>query len=323
MKEFLPAVLGMFYIGSAYADNTLIYFEAQGIGGYSSGEHKAVYHSFDKHDAMQKNSLGVDLLHKFSGHSGDWGAAALQFRLAYDDDDKDLTPQFYNAYLKYKTSTGDIWGGHNRIAYGLSSYWDTHSDLIGDLTMQGVGFDRDWGVGYNYDYEKGNISASLTSGTGMNIRDYGNWLAATRASYGVMNYDNYTFGASVMFGKTLDTMGYEIMDKYPKDTWLLGIDTAYNVNNFEHKAELDGGERNHYAYWAALYRLSIKLDNDEQWKWDIQPTYVYEEKNEDWTFANALNYQLTSDIKLSFMHRYQHQNNDNMYIGQVYFYKPI
>lgn len=323
MKKLLPVIFCGLYSANAFAGSTLFYSEAQGIVGYSGKEHKAVYHSADKHDAMQKNSFGFDLLHKLSGKKGDWSAFALQARLAYNDSDKNLRPQIYNAYFKLKSSFGDIWAGHNRVAFGLPSYWDTHSDLIGNLSMQGVSFDRDWGAGYSYDYNKGNISTTLTTGTGMNIRDYGNWLSATRFSYGVLNYDNYTAGISFMFGETLDTMGYKIIDRKPKNVWLLGIDVAYNVDNFEHKAEIDVGRHNHQPYYALLYRLSINLDSEEQWKYDLQPTYLYHEKQEDWTLANGLSYRINSDVKLSFMHQYQHKENNNLYIMQIYFYKPV
>ena len=113
------------------------------------------------------------------------------------------------------------------------------------------------------------------------------------------------------------------MNDDPKSTYLLGIDGAYNIDNFELKIELDGGERNHKGYYAVLHRLRIKLDDEERWQWDIQPTYVNEQKRDDWLISNALNYQLTSDIKLSLMYRYEHQNSDNMVIGQIYFYKPV
>lgn len=67
MKKLLPIIFCGLYSANAFAGSTLFYSEAQGIVGYSGKEHKAVYHSADKHDAMQKNSFGFDLLHKLSG----------------------------------------------------------------------------------------------------------------------------------------------------------------------------------------------------------------------------------------------------------------
>ncbi|MBR1778822.1 MAG: hypothetical protein IJ752_09615 [Alphaproteobacteria bacterium] len=323
MKKLAIALISLLFPVQAYAGSDLLYLEAQGIAGYSRSEHKAVYHSADRHDAMQKNAVGFDWVHKFSGDQGDRGMTAVQFRLAYNDEEKDFTPQFYNAYLKYKTGGGDFWIGHNRVAFGLSSYWDTHADLIGDLTMQGVGFDRDWGTGYGYDFENGSFAASVTAGSGMDFRRYGNAIAAMRIATGVLNFDNYTTGISVMAGKMLDTMGYKILEKDPQDIRLIGWDGAYNADNYEHKIELDAGERNHRSYYAALYRFSIVLDSEERWKGHIQPTYIYQEGRENQSLATSIEYRLTSDIVLRFMHRYQHRNDDNSFIGQLYWYAPV
>lgn len=323
MKKCIVAFCGIFLVAKqAMADADLFYMEAQGVGGYSTKAHKAVYYSNTEHDVMQKNSVGFDWLHKFSGSDGDWGSAALQTRIAYNDDHS-FTPQVYNAYLKLKTMHGDVWGGHNRAAFGLASYWDTHSDLIGDLTMHGLSYDRDWGVGYYLDTEDGNVAASLTSGTGMNFRADGNWMAAMRGAYGVLSQDNYTIGASIMGGRVLETMGYKIMNKTPQDTWLIGVDAALNIDNFEHKIELDGGQFSHRNYYAALYRFGIKLDAEEEFRLDVQPTYIYRRQKEDWATAEEFSWQISADIKLALMHQYKHQDNDNMYIGQVYFYKPL
>lgn len=309
--------------GTAKAGSDLLFLEVQGIAGYSSAARKVVYYSADRHDAMQKNSVGFDYLHKFSGETGDTATAALQARLAYNDGDDDFTPQIYNAYFKFKTRGGDIWLGHNRPAFGLSSYWDTHAELIGDLTMLGVGYDRDWGIGYSYDTANGNIASTLTSGSGMNYRAYGNWMSATRAAYGVLNYDNYTTGVSLMFGKTLDVMGYDIMDRHPKDTWLLGWDGAYNVNNTEHKAELAAGQRNHKPYYAALYRFGIRPDAEERLTLEFQPAYVRKEESENWTLSGGASYLLTADLTMRLMYQYRAEDADNRYIAQLYWYFPI
>lgn len=301
----------------------LFYLEAQGVGGYSSREKKAVFHSAGKHDAMQKNSLGFDWVHKFSNATGDYATFALQARLAYNDEaHHELTPQVYNAYLKLKTSAGDVWAGHNRVAFGLASYWDTHADLMGDLTMQGVSFDRDWGVGYALDTENGAVAASLTTGTGMNVRLNGNYLAAGRASFGVLNRDNYTVGVSVMGGETLETMGYKIMDSTPLKTFLTGIDGAWNINNFEHKVEADIGSYNHKPYYAGLYRFSVGLDSEDRLKLDIQPTYVKRLQKEEKTIAFGGSYLLTGDITLRLMWAHETKTNDNRYMAQLYWTAP-
>ena len=66
----------------AQAADHLLYFEAQGIAGYSSELKKAIYYSQNPDAEMQKPSLGFDYLQRFSGESGDWATFALQGRLA-------------------------------------------------------------------------------------------------------------------------------------------------------------------------------------------------------------------------------------------------
>ena len=320
MKRLI-AVLTLLPFAANAAD--LLYFEAQGIAGWSSAENKAVYHSASKHDVMQKNSIGFDWLHKFSGQSGDWASAALQMRLAYNDSDHDFTPQVYNAWFKIKTRAGDVWAGHNRIAFGLASYWDTHADLLGDMPMQGVGFDRDWGAGWSMDTADGNLSASITTGSGMPLRTYGNKIFAARAAKGVLNYDNYTAGLSVMAGKTLDTMGYKIMNRSPKNQWLIGFDGALNSNNLEHKAELDAGQYDNEPFYAALYRLTVKWDAEERLATEAQAAYVNKAKTENYTAGDAVAYKLTGDLTARIMVQHRSQNAENVYLGQLYWYFPM
>ena len=71
-----------------------------------------------------------------------------------------LEPQVYNAYLKVKTPGPYVWVGHNRPAFGLSSYFDSHGLLLRTLAIQGFGYDRDWGVGMYKDFSWGDIAAS-------------------------------------------------------------------------------------------------------------------------------------------------------------------
>ncbi|MDO9264887.1 MAG: hypothetical protein Q7U02_13045, partial [Desulfosalsimonadaceae bacterium] len=116
-KFIISALAGVFFMaGSALAADYLLYLEAQGVAGYSSQTDDVGYYSHMPEETMQKPSLGFDFLKRFSGESGDFGAAALQFRLAYDDFDTDLQPQVYNAYFKYKAGWSDLWVGHNRPA---------------------------------------------------------------------------------------------------------------------------------------------------------------------------------------------------------------
>ena len=189
--------------------------------------------------------------------------------------------------------------------------------------MQGVGFDRDWGAGWSMDTADGNLSASITTGSGMPLRTYGNKIFAARAAKGVLNYDNYTAGLSVMAGKTLDTMGYKIMNRSPKNQWLIGFDGALNSNNLEHKAELDAGQYDNEPFYAALYRLTVKWDAEERLATEAQAAYVNKAKTENYTAGGAVAYKLTGDLTARIMVQHRSQNAENVYLGQLYWYFPM
>jgi len=177
------AITAFFGVSAVNAGDSLLYFEAQGIAGYSSMDGAMAYHSGHKHDAMQKNGIGFDYIRKFSNEYGDFGSGALQMRLVWDDADDTPQVQAYNAYIKLKTSPVDVWAGHNRVPFGLAAYWDTHADLLQPLSMYGFGFERDWGAGISRDFADGDFSASVTMGSGMALKANGNLVAAMRASY--------------------------------------------------------------------------------------------------------------------------------------------
>ena len=314
----LSVVFGVF---AAEAADSLLYFEAQGVAGYSSMD-DGIYHSgHNKHDAMQKNGIGFDFIKKFSGEYGDFGTGALQMRLVWDDAEDKAQLQIYNAYLKLKTSQADIWVGHNRIAFGLASYWDTHADLLQPLSMYGFGFDRDWGAGISRDFADGDFSATVTTGSGMGLKTKGNWLVASRASYGVLSRDNYNAGVSFMGGKTLDTMGYKLMRDHPRDTFIGGADFAFNHGRMEHKAEFNLGERNNTASVAAFYRIGINFLEENRLKLEGQYVWTKQEGASAVSLGLGATYKINADLTTRIMfQREQAAMNENRVVFQIYYY---
>ncbi len=118
--------------------------------------------------------------------------------------------------MKVKTPLSYVWVGHNRPAFGLSSYFDSHGLILRTLAIQGFGYDRDWGAGLYRDFSWGDVSASVTTGTGMPVYFKGNYMTAARISYGVQSQDNFNLGFSLGYGNTLDTMGYRLRDPEPR-----------------------------------------------------------------------------------------------------------
>ncbi len=318
----------------AYAAEDLLYLEAQGIGGYSSEEKKAVYHSEDKDSAMQKSSVGFDYVKKLSTPTREVGTAALQARLMYNDVTKKGELYLYNAFAKLKTSKtspGNVWLGHNRIAFGIGSYFSSHGHLLQPLSMHDFGFDRDWGMGYEKDTKDGDVKLALTTGSGMSLRtNDGNWLATSRVSKGVLNTDNYTIGLSVMRGEILDVMGNKVLDHTPKDIFLLGTDLAFNYDNIEHKIEVDFGSKNHDAAFAALYRIGFNFLEESRLKLELQMLYSKQEKIEKYVFDGGVSYIITSSLTGRFMYEQSRAKNyasqqsiDNRVIFQLYYYFGI
>lgn len=323
-------MLAAIFSGSpaAYGDSHLLYFEAQGIAGYSSQQSKTIYYSQDPDAEMQKSSVGFDFLQRFSGESGDWGSFGLQSRLAlsvYPDGSKRVEPQAYNAWFKVKTPWSDVWIGHNRPALGLGSYFDSHPLILRTLPIQGFGYDRDWGVGTYRDFSWGNLQLSATTGTGMPIYFHGNYLLAGRAGYGVLNEDNYSAGLSFGYGRTLDTIGYKLRDPYAKELRLVGADFAFLRNRFEHRFDLFYGKWLGEDTIAMMYRLGILLHPEGRLKVEFQPTYwnTWNLRDENWLMSTCFSAMITSDLTFRTMYEYNWKNDDHRVIAQLYFYMPL
>jgi hypothetical protein len=311
------------------AADHLLYFEAQGIAGYSSELNKAIFYSMNPDAEMQKPSLGFDYIKRFSGESGDVATFALQGRLALTVDAENgnsvkLEPQIYNAYLKVKTPGPYVWVGHNRPAFGLSSYFDSHGLLLRTLAIQGFGYDRDWGVGMYKDFSWGDISASATTGSGMPVLfKGGNYMTAARVSYGVLSQENLNLGFSLGYGRTLDTMGYELRDSEPRQMTLAAVDFTFLRNNLEHRFDFLAGKWLGEDTYALFYRFGVNLDPEGRLKIEAQPTY--------WKFGEERDYQLslcfsvlaTSNLTIRMAYTYDHSANDNRVVMQLYYYTPI
>ena len=324
IKRLLLVLLSaVFCAPAADASNSLLYFEAQGVAGYSSHEGGAVYHSGHKHDAMQKNGIGFDYIRKFSTEYGDFGTGALQMRLIWDNYHNKPQVQVYNAYFRVKTAPADIWVGHNRISFGLSSYWDTHAHLLQPLSMHGFGFEHDWGAGISRDFANGDFSAAVTTGSGMGVKTKGNWIATSRASYGVLSRDNYNIGASFMGGKKLDTMGYEVMDDNPKDTLLGGVDFALNHDRVEHRADFVLGQKNDMAAAAVFYRLGYNLLEENRLKLEGQYVWTKQEGVNAVGLGLGATYKINSNLTARAMYQWEREMRDNRVVFQLYYYRLL
>jgi hypothetical protein len=271
---------------------------------------------------MQKPSVGFDYLQKFSGEAGDWGAVAIQARLAYNEEGDDtLQPQLYNAYFKVKAGVADVWAGHNRPALGLSSYLDSHALLLPTLAMLGyAGYDRDWGVGAYRDFAWGNAALSVTTASGFPIHFKGNYMTAGRVSHGVLARDNYNAGISAAYGKSLDTMGYELLDPEPHEIILGGADFTHLWNRIENRFEVVGGRRMGEWSSALFWRLGVNFLEEDRLKIEAQPVYLKTGDAWDYRFYGGVTFKATADLTVRGMYVYDRQTNDQSVVLQLYWY---
>ena len=325
-KALLICLLLLCLANIGEAEDHLLYFEAQGVIGYSSDLHRTIYYSMNPDAEMQKPSLGFDYIQRFSGESGDVATFALQARLALagDTGNYKLEPQVYNAYLKVKTPGPYVWIGHNRPALGLSSFFDSHGQILRTLAIEGLSYDRDWGAGFYKDFSWGDVYTSVTTGSGMPVLfKGGNYMTAGRASYGVLSQDNMNLGFSLGYGKTLDTMGYELRDPEPRQMMLAGADFTFLRNNFEHRFDFLAGKWLGEKTYALFYRFGVNLDQEGRFKIEAQPTY--------WKLGDEKNYLLsccfsvlaTSNLTVRLGYFYDRNEKDNRVVLQLYYYRPV
>ncbi len=308
-----------------FASSYLFYLEAQGIAGWSSALKKTVFYSLAAPEVMQKPGIGFDYVQKFSGASGDIATLAVQGRLAINaEGGKTLEPQLYNAFLKFKTSVADIWVGHNKPSFGLSTTLDNHGTLLQPLSMYGFGFDRDWGIGLDHQFADGNAGLSLTAGSGMPLKlGDGGYLLAGRAAMGVLNQDNFAAGLSAAVGRTYDIMGYELLAEKPVDFKMIGLDASWVSDNWSHGLEVIGGSRDGRRTLAAFWRTGVDLLDESRLKLEAQPMVLWTEDATRFLVAGGATFLANSDLTLRALAAYDSEAKDVRIMFQVYYYKGI
>jgi hypothetical protein len=310
--------------GFSFGAGRLVYLETQAIGGYSSDISEFITYSMSAMDVMQKPSIGFDILQRLSGKNSDWGLLAFQARLAYDQEGHDhIEPQLYNAYFKIKPGFADIWLGHDRPAFGISSYTDNHGALLQPMSTNGFTYDRDWGLGLYRDLSWGDAAISLTSGSGMSLYFKNNYLLSGRVSRGILSQNNYNIGLSGSYGKPLMTMGYHLMDDIPVKRYFLGVDAAWVLNNYENRMELIAGRSAERNIFGMSWRGIINLAEENRFKVELQPSYLDYPDHNELLVASGLSYLITGDLTLRGMYEYNNNSDESKIIFQMYWYRKI
>jgi hypothetical protein len=306
------------------ASSYLFYLEAQGLAGYSSATHKAVFYSSSPEEAMQKPSLGFDYVQRFSDEYGDRGVLSLQFRLTANiEGGPTLEAQVYNGFLKLKLGLLDLWAGHNRPRFGLSAGIDNHGLLLQALSMNGFGFDRDWGVGLEKDLAWGQAGLSLTSGSGMALYLKGNYFMAARVSWGILARDNLSLGFSAGFGKLLEVMGINLLSETPRPFAAAGVDFTRFWNNLESRLEVMAGRLAGQPAYALFWRVGAGFLAENRLKLEVQPIVFRKEGLTRVLLSAGASFLVAEDWTLRGMVQYDRESKEVLFVLQVYFYKGL
>jgi hypothetical protein len=261
---------------------------------------------------------------RFSGASGDFAILAVQVRLAYNQEgERTFEPQLYNGYLKFKLAAADIWIGHNKPKFGLSTVLDNHGTLLQPLAMMGFGFDRDWGVGFDKDFAGGSAGLSLTAGSGMALNLKGNFLAAARIAGGVLEQDNHSLGFSAAIGQILEVKGLKLLADAPQNFFMAGFDGSWLVNNWQHSLDIMAGVRADHPAAAVFWRTGLGLLAEARLKLEVQPAFLLFRGEALFQLAAGAAFLAWPDWTLRAMVAYDGEMKDTKLIFQIYYYKGV
>lgn len=307
------------------AQSRIIFAEAQLAGSWESISGDIRPYTMHPHEAMQKPSLGFDLIQRFGSDGKDWGLIALQARLAYDESkESNLEAQLYNAYIKLKTKPLDLWAGHNKPALGISKTWDNHAGLLMDNTMTGLVLDRDWGIGLSMDRGIPEFEVSLTTGSGMALYQDESWLFAARVGLGNFDRSNHSLGVSLAAGNVFKTMGYNIMhNKVPHQLRLVGIDYSRRIMAWELRSEALYGSFHEEPAYASLVRLTWMPLPEDRAELSLQGQ-LYEIKGartDNYSFGAG--FRITPELTLRSTYNLQRQDQSHTVALQLYYYKAL
>lgn len=311
-------------VGPLAASGYLFFLEAQGVAGYAGPGRGVVFYSHHAEEVMQKPSLGFDYVRRFSDASGDRAVLAVQFRLSADlEDGVGLKPQLYNGYLRLKLGPADLWAGHNRPRFGLAADLDGHALLLQPLTMNGFGFDRDWGAGLERDYSRGKAGLSLTTGSGMPLLVGKNYFLAARMTWGVPERDNVSLGLSAGGGRIWDVMGYHRMSEAPLPFYALEADVTLLMNNLESRLEAVVGRKDGQLAAALMWRAGLSLLPEGQLKVEVQPVALLRGDEAGFQVSGGVTFLAGADWTLRGMVRYDRGTRERAVVLQVYYYKGL
>jgi len=323
--------ISQMFISMAIASEVLFYKELNLIGGYSRQK------GWVGETGELSNSVGFEHYGKFSSEYGDYLTTNLQVRGAYNANERfseAMSCEIHNAWAEYRiTSEVKLKAGHFEPAFGLEQIVDVHSTILQLLTMQNVGYTKDWGVELRGSLPKLDYWVALQLGSGMSIRRIdSSYLFSARV--GTPAGNDFRYGVSALCGNVLDTEG---MSTFPKNHLLsneatqkqrIGFDCLYDWNSFVFKAEADFGSNDNAPVIGYLLEADYTPPMSQNWEFDAQfKSFVNDlrkSRTDDSTLSLGLTYKLTQTITLRAafvqdLNQYQ-QPRDTEFLLQFYYY---
>ena len=313
------------------AAESLFYKEINLIGGYSTRDR------WIGKSSEQENSIGFEDYRKFSSEYGDYLTTDLQMRIGYDSTknaEHAWGLQIHNAWLLYKMGAeSKLRLGHFAPAFGLEPQVDTHGTILQTLADQDIGFKQDWGVGWEGALSQLDYKIALQLGSGMSIyRKDGSFLLTSRI--GTPTTQNFQYGASVLYGEVLETMG---MNTWPRAELLsneaifekrVGLDAQYLFGPYLFKGECAIGTNDHDDVLGYLTEIDYTLPQYQNIELELQfQSWMHDLKrdsSDDSTLTLGASYKLNqkTTLRAAFSHDFNMtgQKEEDRFLVQFYFF---
>lgn len=320
-----------YQIDAALASDFLFYKELNLIGGHSRQE------GWIGHTQELSNSIGFEHFGKFSSDYGDYLTTDLQVRGAYDANEpfsEATSCEIHNAWAEYRANSAvKIKAGHFEPAFGLEQIIDAHSTILQLLTMNNIGYTKDWGVEMRGSLPEFDYWVALQLGSGMSIRRIDSSYLVT-ARVGTPSGRDFQYGVSALCGNVLDTEG---MSTFPHNHLMsneaivkerLGFDCLYTWNSFVLKGETAFGVNDNSNVIGYLIEADYTPPRSQNWEFEAQfQSFVNDlgsSRTDDSTLSIGLTYKLSQTVTLraAFTHdlNQYHQEKDTQFVVQFYYY---
>jgi len=290
------------------------------------------------------NSLGFDLLKKFSGKTGDWAIFNFQPRFVRRDNqimvmnhtegEDDFEFEIHEASLKWTRwfrGRLNFKIGHFDIPFGLEPSIDTHSSLVQLISMRNTGVKKDWGVSLYGQLRSLDYEIAATRGVGMQnpFGDGNNYLISGRV--GSPSTRNFTIGLSGLYGRGKDPMAvmrgmnnsmpmtYFGRSSSPENNvirrYRIGLDSQWFVGPLTFKAESSFGQDANQYLVNSLFETDWlffreRLEGIIQFKHSWQNLTSAGSK-QDISSIGALKWRMLNEVTLWLAYEHQFERMKN------------